>query len=42
MTDELFKEFIEYFGDSLPNPEHYPNSFYHYIRLFKHLKGIKQ
>jgi hypothetical protein len=40
MTDDRVKEIIikliEKYGDSLPNPEHYPKSFDYFLRLYQH------
>lgn len=40
MTDSEIKRFIEYFGESLPNPEHSPKQFMFYVKMFKHYKEI--
>ena len=32
------KELIEFYGDRLPNPEHYPNSFDYFVKLFIYFK----
>lgn len=44
MTDQqaidFYNELVEYFGDSLPNFEHYPNTFKYYVRLYRYVKGI--
>lgn len=29
------------FGDRIPNPEHYPRGFAHYVKLYKHLKSLE-
>lgn len=41
MTDDQIKEFIEYWGDRLPNPEHYPRQFQYCVLVYKHVRGIK-
>ena len=38
MSEKEIKEFIDYFGDALPNPEHYPMCFMHYVKLWKFYK----
>jgi hypothetical protein len=41
MTEEQVKEFIDYWGDTLPDPVHEPIRFSYYIKLYKHIKGIE-
>lgn len=45
MTDEelikVHEEMVKMFG-WLPNPEHYPKMFAHYIKVYKYYKGQKQ
>lgn len=41
MTQDQFNEFLEMFGDKLPNPDMYPQIFKFYIKMFKHVKGYK-
>jgi hypothetical protein len=40
MTDEqaqeLLNKLIEEFGDLLPNPEHYPQTFDYYLKIYEH------
>lgn len=38
LLDELEKEF----GEKLPNPEYYPNSFLYYAKLHNYLKNFKK
>lgn len=44
MTEEqimkAYEEMIELFGDKLPNPEHYPRMFAHFVLLYKYYKGL--
>jgi hypothetical protein len=40
MTEQQIKEFIEYWGDNLPNPTHYPRQFEYYVLLYRHIKGL--
>lgn len=39
MTDdeviELYKKIQEFFNNRIPNPEHYPRIFEHYLKLYK-------
>lgn len=39
MSDEeiekVYNEMVIMFGDNLPNPEHYPKGFAHYVNLWK-------
>ena len=39
MSDEEVKEFIDHFGDKLPNPEHYPRQMAYYVKLWKYYKS---
>lgn len=43
MTDaEVLKEYNamqDYFGDRLPNFEHYPRQFAYYVKLYRYYKG---
>jgi len=41
VSNELIEDFIKRFGDVLPDPTHYPQSFAYYVKLFKHLRKIK-
>lgn len=41
MTNEQVKEFIEYWGDELPSPEHEPIKFKYYMNLYNYIKGIE-
>lgn len=40
--EEQIEEFLEMYGDRLPNPEHQPKIFEYYVRLYKHIKGLEQ
>ena len=44
MTDQQVRDFyndlVQYFGDSLPDPDHYPKTFQYYVRLYKHVKKL--
>ena len=35
MTDEQLKDFIEYFKDELPDPEHYPKKVMWLMKWYK-------
>lgn len=39
MTDTEIRELIEMFGDSLPNPEQYPERFLFYVSMYRFYKG---
>ncbi len=39
---ELVKEFLEYHGDSLPDPEHYPRIFATLVRHFMYTKTLEK
>lgn len=41
-TDQEIQEFIDMFGDSLPDPEHYPRTFAYFVRLYRFQKAIQQ
>ena len=38
-SDHEIKDFIKYFGDALPNPEHQPKAFEYYVRFWQYLKS---
>jgi len=44
MSDEeiikLYDDMVEEFGDKLPNPEHYPNVFLYYLKLYRYMRGM--
>jgi hypothetical protein len=40
-VDEQIKEFLEMYGDRIPNPEHCPIQVEYYVRLYKFIKGLK-
>jgi len=44
MTDqevlEFYDKLVEEYGDKLPNPEHYPNTFKYYVRLYRYVEGL--
>ena len=33
---QFFEELKNYWGDRLPNPEHYPKTFEYYVKIFKY------
>jgi hypothetical protein len=35
------EEFLEYFGDDVPHPEHEPRRFAYYVKLFRYHKKLK-
>lgn len=43
MSDEevmnMYNEMVEYYGDRLPNFEHYPRQFAYCVRLWKYYKS---
>lgn len=41
-TDQQVEEFIKMFGDSLPDPDHYPRTFAYFVRLYKFQKSLDQ
>jgi len=36
--EEKIEEFLEMYGDKLPNPEHCPKEFEYYVRIYKYYK----
>lgn len=40
MNEDAIKEFLEMYGDILPDPEHCPREFEYYVRLYKFIKGL--
>lgn len=38
MEETLIKELKEFYGDRLPNPEHYPRSFDYMVKIFIYFK----
>lgn len=38
MNEDLIKEFLEEYGDRLPNPDHYPNIVKYLFKLFVYYK----
>ena len=40
MNEDAIKEFLEMYGDRLPDPEHCPREFEYYVRLYKYCKGL--
>lgn len=40
LTDEQIKDFIEWGGDRLPNPDNYPRVFEYYLMLYMYIKKI--
>jgi hypothetical protein len=45
MTDEealkFYEELEDYYGDKLPNFEHYPKQFTQCVKLFRYYKGYQ-
>lgn len=39
MSDELINEFLEQYGDRLPNPDHYPLQVKYLFKLFLYYKN---
>lgn len=43
MTDaqanRIYAAMVEYYGDSLPSPEHEPMQFAHHVKMFKYYQG---
>jgi hypothetical protein len=43
MTDEevlnIYARMVEQYGELLPNPEHQPREFAHYVRLFTYTEN---
>lgn len=43
MTDEqildTYNRMVAHYGDSLPNPEHYPKQFQYYVKLFTYTEN---
>lgn len=39
MDDKEIQEFLEMYGNKLPNPEHCPKEFAYYVKLYKHIKS---
>ena len=43
MSDEeilkMYEELVEYYGDKLPNPEHYPRQFAQCVKLWRYYKS---
>jgi hypothetical protein len=37
--DHIAKQFWDFFDGNLPNPEHEPIRFMHYVKMFKYYKG---
>ena len=37
MSDEEIQGFIDYFGDEIPDPEHYPQKVIWLIKWYKHI-----
>ena len=41
MNEDAIKEFLEMYGDILPDPEHCPREFEYYVRLYKFIKELQ-
>lgn len=39
---KLYAEMVNEYGNKLPNPEHCPNTFAYYVRLYLHFKRIRE
>ena len=40
MNEDAIKEFLEMYGDRLPDPEHCPREFEYYVKLYKFIKEL--
>jgi hypothetical protein len=41
LTQDQWNEFVEMFGEKIPDPDHNPMTFGYYVRLFKYLKSTE-
>lgn len=41
-AEQLLEELQKEFGDKLPNPEHFPNSFLFYVKMHNYLKNYNK
>jgi hypothetical protein len=39
-VEEQIEEFLEMYGDRLPNPDHCPKEFAYYVMLYKYSKSL--
>ena len=42
MTPEQIEEFLEIYGDRMPNPENCPKEFNHLLRLYMYERSLLQ
>lgn len=44
MTDQealdFYDKLVQEYGDKLPNPEHYPETFKYFVRLYRYVEAI--
>jgi hypothetical protein len=40
--EEHFNRMMEMFADAVPNPEHHPKKFSHFVTLYKHVLIVEQ
>lgn len=38
-VDNLLEKLKQEFGDKLPNPDYFPESFLYYVKLYRYLLG---
>ena len=36
---DIYNKMVEHYGDALPNPDHCPKEFQHYVRLFTYAQN---
>lgn len=39
IIDPMVQEFLDMFGDKIPDPDLYPRQFSYYLKLFHHVKS---
>jgi hypothetical protein len=39
-VEEQMKEFLEMYGDILPDPDHCPKEYEYYVKLYKYIKEL--
>jgi hypothetical protein len=42
MINEQIEEFLEMYGDRLPDPEHCPKEVEYYVKLYKFIKSQEE
>ena len=42
MINEQIEEFLEMYGDRLPDSEHCPKEFAYYVKLYKYIKSQEE